>query len=64
MECAARLIYLKPIARISDIVDADFFKAIVQRYQMEARIGCKMIDQFQHLNRFVDDRGLIKLSVS
>ena len=48
----------------SDIVDADFFKAIVQRYQMEARIGLKMIDQFQHLNRFVDDRGLIKLSVS
>lgn len=50
--------------QISDIVDADFFQAIVQRYQMEARIGLKMIDQFQHLNRFVDDRELIKLSIS
>lgn len=48
----------------TDVVDADFFKAIVQRYQMEARIGLKMIDQFQDLNRFVDDRGLIKLSIS
>ena len=48
----------------SDIVDADFFQAIVQRYQMEARIGLKMIDQFRNLDRFVGDRGLIKLSVS
>ena len=48
----------------TDVVDADFFKAIVQRYQMEARIGLKMIDQFQDLNRFVDDRGLIKVSIS
>lgn len=48
----------------TDIVDADFFRAIVQRYQMEARIGLKMIDQFRNLDRFVGDRGLIKLSVS
>lgn len=48
----------------TDIVDADFFKAIVQRYQMEARIGLKMIDQFQNLNRFVGDREIIRLSVA
>lgn len=50
--------------QISDIVDADFFKAIVQRYQMEARIGLKMIDQFQHLNRFVGDREIIGVTVA
>lgn len=48
----------------SDIVDADFFQAIVQRYQMEARIGLKMIDQFQHLNRFVGDREIIGVTVA
>lgn len=48
----------------TDIVDADFFKAIVQRYQMEARIGLKMIDQFQHLNRFVGDREIIGVTVA
>lgn len=47
----------------TDVVDADFFKAIVQRYQMEARIGLKMIDQFQYLNRFVGDREIISLSI-
>lgn len=47
----------------SDIVDADFSKAIVQRYQMEARIGLKMIDQFQSINRFVEKRKIIKLSI-
>lgn len=48
----------------TDIVDADFSKAIVQRYQMEARIGLKMIDQFQSLNRFVGDREIIGVTVA
>lgn len=50
--------------KTTDVVDADFFKAIVQHYQMEARIGLKMIDQFQALNRFVGDREIIKLSIA
>lgn len=48
----------------ADIVDADFFNAIVQHYQMEARIGLKMIDQFKHLKRYLGERELIRISIS
>lgn len=48
----------------SDIVDGDFFKAAVQRYQMEARIGLKMIDQFKMLNRYVGERDILRLTVA
>ena len=48
----------------NELVDADFFKAIVQRYQMEARIGLKMIDSFQSLNRFVGEREIIRISIA
>lgn len=51
-------------AECNELVDADFFKAIVQRYQMEARIGLKMIDGFQRLNRFVGEREIITMHIN
>lgn len=48
----------------NELVDGDFFKAAVQRYQMEARIGLKMIDGFQRLNRFVGEREIITMQIN
>lgn len=42
---------------VTDMVEADFFRALVRYYQMEARLGLKVIDQFEELERYIPDCG-------
>lgn len=48
---------------VTDIVSSDFVKAIVQRYNMEAKIGLKILDQFETLNKYIGQNRLICCSV-
>lgn len=41
---------------VTDMVEADFFRALVRYYQMEARLGLKVIDEFENLERYIPDR--------
>lgn len=44
------------IGEVTDIVEADFFRALVRYYQMEARLGLKVIDQFEELERYIPEQ--------
>lgn len=46
-----------------ELVEADFFKQIVQRYQMEARIGLKIIDEYSRLSRYLSERKILQFWV-
>lgn len=41
---------------VTDMVEADFFRALVRYYQMEARLGLKVIDQFEELERYIPNQ--------
>lgn len=56
---------------VTGMVEADFFRALVKYYQMEARLGLKVIDQFEELERYIptqeenyNPHDMISLSVS
>lgn len=47
-----------------ELVDADFFKAIVQHYKVEANIGLKIIDEYQSLKRYLKEDDIIRMSIA
>lgn len=56
---------------VTDMVEADFFRALVRYYQMEARLGLKVVDQFEELERYIPEQeehyqrhAMLSLSVS
>lgn len=62
MKKAARI--PEDVYDVTDIVSADFVKAIVQRYNMEARIGLRILDEFEAMNKYIGKNKLISCYVA
>lgn len=45
---------------VHDIVDSDFFRGLVQRYNFEARAGLEIIDRFERLKKYIPKRDTLR----